>query len=189
MKIKLLQLAFLITAIGFAQDANTTELEKASIGFNVGATNNGIGYNLNIQREFDNKDYGVRVDFGYLAKRTHLSIINNASSQTNRVRDQVYMVGAAFNYSFKKIISDPFYAYAYLGGHYTNEIFNHSNRVDCDCYKRPNPDYLGFYGGVELQYRFSRRWSLVAMYQVQQNFNSDIDKWQYLYGGGLKYNF
>ena len=189
MRTKLLQLAILITTISFAQDTKTNELEKASFGFNVGATNNGIGYNLNIQREFDTKDYGVRVDFGYLAKRTNLSIINNASSQKNRVRDQIYMVGAAFNYSFKKIIPDPFYTYAYLGMHYSNQIFNHNNSVDCDCYKKPNPDHFGFYGGVELQYRFSRRWSLVAMYQLQQNFNSDIEKSQYLYGGGLKYNF
>ncbi|UYW01688.1 porin family protein [Flavobacterium agricola] len=189
MKKKLLQFALLITSLSFAQQATTNELEKASIGFNFGGTNNGTGYNLNIQRELNDKDWGIRVDFNYLAKQTNLSIINNNVSQKNRVRDQIYMVGAAVNYSFKNVISDPFYFYAYLGGHYSNQIFNYNKMVDCDCYKKPNPDHFGFYGGVELQYRFSNRFSLVAMYQLQQNFNSDIEKWQYLAGGGLKYNF
>jgi len=199
MKIKLLLIAMLVSSISFAQQTTFTEVEvieeiptrkplgKNAFGINEGYTHHKTGFNFNYQRIFEDKKWGYRVDLAYLDKRTNYTHITNSGIDKKRVGDKVFFVGAAYNYWFKKLVDEPFYFYGYLGVHYSNEQLKVKDH--CQCYEKPEENLYGFYTGVEFQYRFSNQVSLVAMYQLQQNFNSDIEKWNFLAGLGFKFNF
>ena len=156
-----------------------------SLGLNYGFVNDGVNYNLNIQKLIGNKFLGMRADLDLLQQDYDLSFYGKERYDGNFESKRI---GIAATYSLEKVIPHPFYVQLYLGGLYSNEKLKDFG-VAQDILPPYNRNNFGAYGGTELEFVVFPVFSLTGGFKYQNVFQSTIDK-ELLFGQvGVKINF
>lgn len=181
MKIKFL---FLIGLFYSSLNAQSHYAGQYSLGLNYGIVENGNNYNINLQKIIGNKYWGARLDVDYLTKDYTLDFKNvggyNGTFDSKKV-------GLAVNYSLEKIIPHPFYLQLYLGGVYSNEKLN-DFKLEYLSMPNYNKNNFGVYMGTELEFVIFPTVSLTAGVKYQNIIQSDLEKENIIYQGGIKFN-
>lgn len=188
MRHKLMTLGFSLLSIWtFSQ----MRYEGQSVGFlGGGATGKqGFYFNLTYSKFIGGSGWSGRGDIIYLSQKAK---INNIPSD-DYVRLRQYMFLPTAQYSFEEWNLDPFYLSAFGGGMVGYEVVNGGSNMlknsGITSDKLKNNFIYGLVLGVQGEVEMGENWTIFATGSEVFRMNSEIGKFSFMIGMGVKYYF
>lgn len=165
--------------------------EDQSVGFLGGGATGKQGYffNLSYSRFIGGKGWSGRADLIYLNQKAK---IKNVPSD-EYVRLTQYMILPTAQYSFEEWNLDPFYISVYGGGMVGYEVVNNGSNTlknsGITSKKLKNNFIYGAVLGVQGEVEMGDSWTVFATGSEVYRMNSEVGKFSFMIGGGVKYYF